>query len=194
MSGLATAPRWQQRSAHDGEAAQGGRERWQYLVDSVSGEVAQGAEAARYYAGQGTPLGKFLGRGLVGLGSHRGAVNAGDVVSPEMLYEMLVLLPDPLTGLGCRRHARRNRAVGRRRSRPRKDEEPAGGRRTSCLRADARHRGCSSPRDYRRVDWRSDRQPCGLRSARRVVSHAFRGDVSVRAASVGSASASSEGK
>jgi conjugative relaxase-like TrwC/TraI family protein len=71
---------------------------WAYLVDSVSGELAQGTDAARYYAGQGTPPGKFVGKGLVGLGDHPGAVNAGDVVSPEMLYRMLVLLADPLTG------------------------------------------------------------------------------------------------
>ncbi len=71
---------------------------WAYLVDSVSGELAQGAEAARYYAGQGTPPGKFLGKGLVGLGDHPGAAKAGDVVSPEMLYRVLVLLADPLTG------------------------------------------------------------------------------------------------
>ena len=41
---------------------------WAYLVDSVAGEVDQGADAARYYAGAGTPPGRFLGRGLDGLG------------------------------------------------------------------------------------------------------------------------------
>ena len=71
---------------------------WAYLVDSVSGELAQGAEAARYYGGQGTPPGKFVGKGLVGLGDHLGAVTPADLVSPEMLYRMLVLLADPLTG------------------------------------------------------------------------------------------------
>jgi hypothetical protein len=41
---------------------------WAYLVDSVAGELAQGADVARYYAGEGTPPGRFLGRGLDGLG------------------------------------------------------------------------------------------------------------------------------
>ncbi|MGH9107293.1 MAG: MobF family relaxase [Acidimicrobiales bacterium] len=71
---------------------------WQYLVDNVAGGLGEGAKAPSYYAGHGTPPGKFLGKGLVGLGGEPGAVKAGDAVSPEMLYRMLVLLADPLTG------------------------------------------------------------------------------------------------
>jgi hypothetical protein len=71
---------------------------WSYLVDSVAGELAQGADAARYYAGAGTPPGRFLGRGLDGLGPVPGSVKAGDEVSAEMLHRMLAQLADPVTG------------------------------------------------------------------------------------------------
>ena len=54
--------------------------------------------AASYYAGRGTPPGKFLGNGLADLGAHPGGVKAGDVLSAEMLYRMLVLLADPYAG------------------------------------------------------------------------------------------------
>jgi hypothetical protein len=62
---------------------------WQYLTDSVAGAAELGAGAAAYYAAKGTPPGRFLGRGLDGLGPGRGSVKAGDVVSPEMLHRML---------------------------------------------------------------------------------------------------------
>ena len=68
---------------------------WAYLVDAVAGEVGQGADAARYYGGKGTPPGRFLGHGLDGLGPRPGSVKAGDVVSPEMLHRMLAQLADP---------------------------------------------------------------------------------------------------
>ena len=71
---------------------------WQYLVDNVGCGVGEGAKAPSYYAGPGTPPGKFVGRGLAGLGPGPDAVKAGDVVSPEMLYRMLVQLADPVTG------------------------------------------------------------------------------------------------
>jgi conjugative relaxase-like TrwC/TraI family protein len=71
---------------------------WAYLVDSVAGELAQGADAARYYAGAGTPPGQFLGRGLDGLGQEPGSVKVGDEVSAEMLHRMLAQLADPVTG------------------------------------------------------------------------------------------------
>jgi conjugative relaxase-like TrwC/TraI family protein len=71
---------------------------WAYLVDAVAGEVGQGADAARYYAAEGTPPGRFLGRGLDGLGPSPGSVKEGDVVSPEMLHRMLAQLADPVTG------------------------------------------------------------------------------------------------
>ncbi len=71
---------------------------WAYLVDSVAGEVGQGAEAAAYYVSGGTPPGRFLGRGLEGLGPGPGSVQVGDEVSPEMLHRMLAQLADPITG------------------------------------------------------------------------------------------------
>jgi conjugative relaxase-like TrwC/TraI family protein len=71
---------------------------WAYLVDAVAGEVGQGADAARYYVADGTPPGRFLGRGLEGLGPRPGSVKEGDVVSPEMLHRMLAQLADPVTG------------------------------------------------------------------------------------------------
>jgi conjugative relaxase-like TrwC/TraI family protein len=72
---------------------------WQYLTDSVAGVAELGADAAAYYAAQGTPPGRFLGRGLEGLGPGPRSVKPGDVVSPEMLHRMLAQLADPLTGL-----------------------------------------------------------------------------------------------
>ena len=71
---------------------------WAYLVDAVAGEVGQGADPSRYYVGKGTPPGRFLGRGLDGLGPRPGSVKVGDVVSPEMLHRMLAQLADPITG------------------------------------------------------------------------------------------------
>jgi conjugative relaxase-like TrwC/TraI family protein len=71
---------------------------WQYLVDNVACGVGEGANAASYYAGNGTPPGKFLGKGLAGLGPAPGSVKPGDVVSPGMLHRMLVQLADPVTG------------------------------------------------------------------------------------------------
>jgi conjugative relaxase-like TrwC/TraI family protein len=74
---------------------------WKYLVESVTagiGEVRLGADSARYYAAKGTPPGRFLGRGLSGLGEQPGSVKVGDQVSPEMLHRMLAQLADPITG------------------------------------------------------------------------------------------------
>ncbi len=71
---------------------------WRYLTDSVAGAAELGVEAAGYYAAQGTPPGRFLGRGLEGLGPGLGSVKPGDVVSPEMLHRMLAQLADPVTG------------------------------------------------------------------------------------------------
>ncbi len=71
---------------------------WQYLTDSVAGAAELGADAAAYYAAKGTPPGRFLGRGLGGLGPGPGSVKPGDLVSPEMLHRMLAQLADPITG------------------------------------------------------------------------------------------------
>jgi hypothetical protein len=71
---------------------------WKYLTESVAGAAELGADAADYYAAKGTPPGRFLGRGLDGLGPGPGSVKPGDVVSPEMLHRMLAQLADPVTG------------------------------------------------------------------------------------------------
>ena len=71
---------------------------WQYLTYCVAGAAELGADAAGYYSAKGTPPGRFLGRGLDGLGPCPGSVKPGDVVSPEMLHRMLAQLADPLTG------------------------------------------------------------------------------------------------
>ena len=57
---------------------------WSYLVDSVAGEARPGRRRRSLLRrGQGTPPGRFLGRGLDGLGPGPGSVKAGDVVSPR---------------------------------------------------------------------------------------------------------------
>jgi conjugative relaxase-like TrwC/TraI family protein len=71
---------------------------WRYLVDNVACGSGEGANVPSYYSARGTPPGKFVGKGLAGLGAVPGGVKPGDRVSPEMLYRMLVLLADPLTG------------------------------------------------------------------------------------------------
>jgi hypothetical protein len=71
---------------------------WQYLVDAVAGDVGRGPDAARYYAGKGTPPGRFLGGGLDGLGPSPRAVKEGDLVSAQMLHRMIAQLADPITG------------------------------------------------------------------------------------------------
>ncbi len=75
---------------------------WQYLTDSVAGAAELGVDAAAYYAAKGTPSGRFLGRGLDGLGPVPGSVKTGDVVSPEMVHRMLAQLADPLNRPGPR--------------------------------------------------------------------------------------------
>jgi hypothetical protein len=45
---------------------------WRYLTDSVAGAAELGVEAAGYYAAQGTPPGRFLGRGWTGSGRSPG--------------------------------------------------------------------------------------------------------------------------
>lgn len=74
---------------------------WKYLTDSVTpeaGEIALGSDSARYYAAPGTPPGRFLGRGLEGLGDRPGAVRIGDQVTSDMLHNMLARLANPVTG------------------------------------------------------------------------------------------------
>jgi conjugative relaxase-like TrwC/TraI family protein len=73
---------------------------YEYLLSSVA--RGDGAEAAsspltRYYADSGTPPGRFLGAGLAGL--NRGAgVREGTEVSERMLFNLLGMLADPITG------------------------------------------------------------------------------------------------
>ncbi len=73
---------------------------YRYLMASVAqsdGAGVQRSALTRYYAETGTPPGRFLGAGLVGLGDGAG-VEAGTRVSEEQLWRMLAKLQDPVTG------------------------------------------------------------------------------------------------
>ena len=90
--------RWTEPVLTMGRPLKLGGNAWAYLVDAVAGEVGQGADAARYYAGKATPPGRFLGRGLDGLGPSPCSVKEGDVVSAQMLHRMVAQLADPISG------------------------------------------------------------------------------------------------
>lgn len=73
---------------------------FRYLMSTVArGDVDAPARSAMtgYYAGDGTPPGRFYGRGLAGLADGAG-VPVASVVSPEALERMLRHLADPVTG------------------------------------------------------------------------------------------------
>lgn len=73
---------------------------YKYLMASVAkgdGAIAQSSSLTRYYAESGTPPGRFLGGGLAGLDSEQGVVE-GTEVTEEMLFNMLGMCADPITG------------------------------------------------------------------------------------------------
>jgi conjugative relaxase-like TrwC/TraI family protein len=73
---------------------------YKYLMESVvqsDGANAQSSPLTRYYAESGTPPGRFMGGGLAGLDDGNG-VQAGSEVSEEMLFNMLGMCADPITG------------------------------------------------------------------------------------------------
>jgi hypothetical protein len=73
---------------------------YKYLMESVSradGASAQSSPLTRYYAESGTPPGRFMGAGLAGLDNGNG-VQAGTEVTEEMLFNMLGMCADPVTG------------------------------------------------------------------------------------------------
>jgi conjugative relaxase-like TrwC/TraI family protein len=73
---------------------------YRYLMDSVArGDGAGHASSplTRYYAESGTPPGRFLGAGLVGLDGGIGVVEGAEVTEP-MLFNMLGMVADPITG------------------------------------------------------------------------------------------------
>src|SRR5664280_3615389 len=73
---------------------------YKYLMGSVaqSDGASQHASAlTRYYTESGTPPGRFIGRGLAGLGNGIG-IEVGSQVSEEQLFRMLGMVQDPLTG------------------------------------------------------------------------------------------------
>jgi conjugative relaxase-like TrwC/TraI family protein len=98
MSGPATPPVVTAAMLTMGRPLKMAGNAWNYLTDSVAGAPGLGADAASYYAANGTPPGRFLGRGLDGLGPRPGSVKVGDEVSPAMLHRMLAQLADPITG------------------------------------------------------------------------------------------------
>ncbi|MDT4936662.1 MAG: hypothetical protein QOG80_333, partial [Pseudonocardiales bacterium] len=73
---------------------------YEYLLDSVArgdGAVAASSPLTRYYTESGTPPGRFLGAGLAGLNGGLG-VTEGSEVSEVMLFNLLGMLADPITG------------------------------------------------------------------------------------------------
>jgi hypothetical protein len=72
---------------------------YRYLMESVA--IGDGglrkSSLVDYYAQSGTPPGRFLGAGLVGLDNGKG-VRAGSLVSEEHLFQMLGMCADPFTG------------------------------------------------------------------------------------------------
>jgi hypothetical protein len=71
-----------------------------YLIESVARNdiAASGVSAlTQYYAESGTPPGRFLGAGLAGLDQGVG-VTPGSQVDEQMLFRMLGMLADPITG------------------------------------------------------------------------------------------------
>ncbi|HZC72091.1 MAG TPA: MobF family relaxase [Jatrophihabitans sp.] len=73
---------------------------YEYLLSSVAhgdGAVAAASPLTRYYAESGTPPGRLLGAGLAGLNGERG-VAEGAVVTEQMLFNLLGMLTDPVTG------------------------------------------------------------------------------------------------
>jgi conjugative relaxase-like TrwC/TraI family protein len=73
---------------------------YKYLMQSVArgdGASAQSSALTRYYAESGTPPGRFMGAGLTGLDKGKG-VEVGTEVTEEMLFNMLGMASDPITG------------------------------------------------------------------------------------------------
>jgi conjugative relaxase-like TrwC/TraI family protein len=83
---------------------------YRYLMESVA--VGDGglrtSSLVDYYAESGTPRGRFLGAGLVGLDDGKG-IRPGTLVSAEHLFQMLGMCADPVTGKALGRTP--NRAV-----------------------------------------------------------------------------------
>lgn len=73
---------------------------FEYLMNSVArgdGATASSSPLTRYYLESGTPPGRFLGAGLVGLNNGAG-VAVGSAVSEQALWRMLGIMADPVTG------------------------------------------------------------------------------------------------
>jgi conjugative relaxase-like TrwC/TraI family protein len=70
-----------------------------YLVESVArGDgAAESSPLTRYYAETGTPPGRFLGAGLAAVNDGAG-LTEGTMCTEEMLFNMLGLCADPVTG------------------------------------------------------------------------------------------------
>jgi conjugative relaxase-like TrwC/TraI family protein len=73
---------------------------YEYLLKSVArgdGAVAASSPLTRYYAESGTPPGRLLGAGLSGLDGGAG-IPEGTIVTEPMLFNLLGMLADPITG------------------------------------------------------------------------------------------------
>ena len=73
---------------------------YEYLLRSVArgdGAATTSSPLTRYYAESGTPPGRWLGTGLAGLNGGLGLA-AGSEISEAMLFNLLGILTDPITG------------------------------------------------------------------------------------------------
>jgi conjugative relaxase-like TrwC/TraI family protein len=73
---------------------------YEYLLESVArgdGAVSASSPLTRYYAESGTPPGRFLGAGLAGLNDGAGIPDGAEVTEP-MLFNLLGMLADPISG------------------------------------------------------------------------------------------------
>ncbi|WAX55112.1 relaxase domain-containing protein [Jatrophihabitans cynanchi] len=85
-----------------------------YLIESVArgdGAADRSSPLTRYYAETGTPPGRFLGAGLAGVNDGEG-VAEGTVCSEEMLFNLLGLCADPVTGRPIGRRPGANTVAG----------------------------------------------------------------------------------
>jgi len=82
---------------------------YKYLIESVArgdGAVSQSSPLTRYYAESGTPPGRFMGAGLAGLNDGNGVAEDSEVTE-QMLFNMLGMCSDPVTGQQLGRAANR---------------------------------------------------------------------------------------
>lgn len=101
---------------------------YEYLLSSVArgdGAPQAASPLTRYYAESGTPPGRFLGAGLAGLNGGAG-IREGIEVTERMLFNLLGMLADPITGEALGRRPRQWPTPLRERIRLRTSQLPVG--------------------------------------------------------------------